>query len=169
MEETATTPAPEEMQQFLDTFMYGPEAFLVDEVTRLDIERREIQAVMDTRRDLPFARQQRTDANNPPHVAVGEILMATGSMGSLHAWFFHGCRWADGWTGFGNRIHRADFKAFALIGPPLEMVSRETRTRAGTRRLVIRYEFEFRQRGTLVYYGDQSAMFFKDSVFARAP
>ncbi len=45
------------------------------------------------------------------------------------------------------------------------MRSRETRTRRGERRLVIRYEFEFRQGNTLVYFGDQSAMFFKDSVF----
>ena len=168
MERSGSKPAPGEMQEFLDTFMYEPEAFLVDEVTNLDYARREIEAIMDTRRELPFARHQRTDANHPPHMAVGELLMATGSIGSLHAWFFHGCRWNEGWTGFGNRIHRADFKAFAKIGPPLEMLSRETRTRAGGRRLVIRYEFEFRQGDTLVYYGDQSAMFFKDSVFEHA-
>jgi hypothetical protein len=88
--------------------------------------------------------------------------MATASLGCLHAWFFYGCRWDEGWTAFGNRIHHADFRALARIGPPLQLRSRETRSRAGARRLVLRYDFEFRQAGTVVYYGDQTAMFVKD-------
>ena len=34
--------------------------------------------------------------------------------------------------------------------------------RAGARRVVLRYEFQFSQDGQLVYWGDQSAMFVKD-------
>jgi hypothetical protein len=41
------------------------------------------------------------------------------------------------------------------------MHSRETRSRAGPRRVVIRYEFRFSQEDRLVYFGDQSAMFVK--------
>jgi hypothetical protein len=88
--------------------------------------------------------------------------MATGSLGCLHAWFFYGCRWDEGWVGFGNRIHRADFKALARIGPPLEMRSRELRSRVGPRRVVLRCAFEFQQEGAVVYTGDQSAMFLRD-------
>ncbi len=156
-----------EMQHFLDTFLYREEAFLVDEVVSLDAERRAIEARMDTTRPLPFASQQRTDARHPPHVAGGELLMLTANLGCLHAWFFHGCRWDEGWAGFGNRIHRADFKRLARIGPPLRLESRETRTRVSARRAVLRYEFRFWQhydgRGEeLVYLGDQTAMFVKD-------
>jgi hypothetical protein len=153
---------PDEMQRFLATFMYEDEAFLVDEVIKVDVERREIEARLDTTRSLPYARHQRVSSSHPAHVAGGDIIMATASLGCLHAWFFYGCRWDEGWTAFGNRIHHADFRALARIGPPLQLRSRETRSRAGARRLVLRYDFEFRQAGTVVYYGDQTAMFVKD-------
>ncbi len=164
---TRAIPGPhdsEEMRRFLESYMYREEAFLVDEVLRLDAEAREIEARLDTRRVLPFAAQQRVTPEHPAHVAAGEILMATGSLGCMHAWFFHGCRWDEGWTGFGNRIHRADFKSLARIGPPLELHSRETRARVGPRRVVLRYEFAFRQDGELVYVGDQTAMFLRERV-----
>jgi hypothetical protein len=157
---------PAEMQHFLDTFLYRDEAFLVDEVIRIDRAERAIEAVLDTLRPLPFAAQQRVDETHPAHVSASELLMATGSLGCMHAWFIHGCRWDEGWSGFGNRIHRADFKKLALLGPPLRMESRETKTRVGARRVVMRYEFHFWQDDQLVYYGDQSAMFFKGKLLA---
>jgi len=153
---------PGEMRRFLDTFLYREEAFLVDEVLRMDADALEIDARLDTTRKLPFAAAQRTGDQHPAHVSAAEILMVTGSLGCMHAYFFHGCRWDEGWSGFGNRVHRADFKALARIGAPLELFSKETRTRVGERRVVIRYEFRFLQEGRLVYLGDQSAMFFKD-------
>jgi hypothetical protein len=159
---------PQEMRRFLDSFMYREAAFLVDEVISLDAEDHRIEALMDTTRPLPFAAEQRTDSNHPAHVAAGELLMATGSLGCLHAWFFHGCRWDEGWAGFGNRIHRADFKELARIGPPLRLESRETRSRVKPRRVVLRYEFRFWQGERLVYLGDQSAMFVKEVELVRA-
>ena len=87
--------------------------------------------------------------------------MATGSLGCLHAYLFHGCRWDEGWAGFGNRIHRADFKRLAALGPPIILESCETRTRIGPSRIVMRFEFRFEQRGELVYREDQSAMLVK--------
>ncbi len=90
--------------------------------------------------------------------------MVTGFLGCMHAWFFHGCRWDEGWVGFGNRIHRADFKKIALLDVPVELESRETKTRVGEKRVVLRYEFIFRQSGEVVYLGDQSAMFLKDAA-----
>jgi len=156
---------PTEMQRFLEAHLYEPEAFLIDEVTKLDRDTRRIGARMQTTRALPFTALQRPSAHHPRHVAAAELLMLTGNLGFLHAWFFHGCRFDEGWVGFGNRIHRADFKSLARIGPPLELESHESRTRSGAKRVVMRIEFEFRQSGTVVYRGDQSAIFLKD----RAP
>ena len=148
-----------DLQHFLDTYMYREDAFLIDEFVALDAEAKRIEARMDTRRPLPFAATQRESEHHPRHVSGGEIIMVTGSLGCLHAWFFHGCRWDEGWVGFGSRIHRADFKRLARIGPPLELESQETRSRIGERRVVLRYQFEFKQDGEIVYVGDQTAMF----------
>ncbi|MDH3214235.1 MAG: hypothetical protein OEM05_17290 [Myxococcales bacterium] len=153
---------PAEMRRFLDSYLYREEAFLIDEVLHFDPERRRLGARMDTTRPLPVARLQRNDDLHPPHVSAAELLMATGSLGFMHAWFFHGCRWDEGWSGFGTRIHRAAFKSLARIGPPLALESSETRARVGPRRVVLRIDFRFRQERRVVYVGDQSAMFVKD-------
>jgi hypothetical protein len=158
---------PADMRRFLDTFLYEDGAFLVDEVRRLDADERVIVARMDTLRPLPISALQRTSENHPAHVSAAELLQATGSLGCMHAWFFYGCRWDEGWAGFGNRIHRADFKELAHLGPPLELNSRETRSRVGKERVVLRYEFRFTQQDRLVYAGDQTAMFVKSRNLAN--
>ena len=160
---------PDEMERFLEGFMYRREGFLIDEVTRLDRDERAIEARLRTGGPLPLSDLQRVEPWHPAHVAAGEIIQATGSLGCLHAWFFHGCRWHEGWAGFGNRIHRADFKRIARRGPDLQLSSRETRSRVGPRRVVVRYEFLFSQEGEIVYRGDQSAMFVKEWTFAEPP
>ncbi len=151
----------ETLEHFLDTFLYREGAVLVDEIVAIDEEARRIEALLDSTRPLPFAECQRVSVEHPAHVSAAELLMATGSLGCLHAYLFHGCRWDEGWAGFGNRIHRADFKRLATIGEPVRLESRETRTRVGPTRIVIRFTFEFRQREDLVYVGDQTAMFVK--------
>lgn len=165
---TFTIPGPfeeSEMTHFLETFFYRQEAFLVSEVTKLDREERSIEALFDTTAPLPVGSLQRVSAEHPAHVSVAEMLMLTGSLGCMHAWFFHGCRWDEAWSGFGSRIHRADFKNLATIGPPLRLESHETRTRVGKKWVVMRLEFRFWQGADkLVYYGDQSAMFFKGMI-----
>ena len=166
-ERSRSVVAPELLQRFVDTFLYAPEAFFVDELTRVDPGSRSITALLDTTRPLPLAGLQRTSAEHPAHVSAAELLMATGSLGCLHAYLFHGCRWDEGWAGFGNRIHRADFKRLATIGPPIVLESSETRTRVGGRRIVIRYAFRFLQQEQVVYLGDQSAMFVKGMSLGR--
>jgi hypothetical protein len=153
--------APDLLQRFVDTFLYTSDALFVDEITRVDGDGRALEALLDTTREFPLARCQRTSALHPAHVSAAELLMATGSLGCLHAYLFHGCRWDEGWAGFGNRVHRADWKRLATIGPPIVLESKETRTRVGSRRIVIRYAFRFLQESRVVYVGDQSAMFVK--------
>ncbi len=155
---------PHEMRLFLDTFHYAEEAFLIDEITELDVRRREVRARMDTNRFLPFAQYQRVRPGHPGHVSGSEIIMATANLGCLHAWFFHGCRWSEGWVAFGTRIQKAEFKNLALVGPPLELRSREVRSRVGQNRITIRFEFEFSQEGGTVYFGDQTATLLKYSA-----
>ena len=158
-----SAPTPSELERFVSTFLYSREAFLVDEVLRIDREAGEITARMQTTRSLPIARFQTGDPKvHPRHVSAPDLVLLTGNLGCLHAYFLHGCRWDEGWVGFGNRIHRADFRRLVEIGPPLELHSKETRVREGARRVVLRYEFRFTQGGALAYYGDQSAIFVKD-------
>lgn len=161
-------PDPAELRRFLDTFLYREEGFLLDAVLDVDPEARSVRARLETTKPLPYTRLQRNGPHHPAHVAAAEMLALTGSLGCLHAWFFHGCRWDEGWTGFGNRIHRADFRTLARVGPPLDLHSRETRTRAGARRVVIRYAFRFEQQGRPVYLGDQTAMFLKEPDLSDA-
>ena len=164
---TPVLPEPwrsEDLRRFLDTFLYREEVFLIDEITRLDPEAGRIEARLDTTQELPIARFQRVDRGHPAHVSAADMLILTGNLGCLHAWFFHDCKWDEGWSGFGNRIHRADFKRLARFGPPLRLESQETRKRIGPKRVVLRYAFRFLQEDELVYQGDQSAMFFKDAA-----
>ena len=107
---------PADFQHFLDSFLYGEEAVLIDEITRMDREAGLVEGVFDTTRSLPFSAAQRVSELHPAHVSGAELVMVTGSLGCLDAYFFHGYRWDEGWAGFGNRIHRADFKQLARIG-----------------------------------------------------
>jgi len=149
------------LARFEESFLYRPPAVLVDELVRIDPHGHAIEALLDTTRELPFAAQQRTSPGHPAHVSGAEMLMVTGSLGCLAAWLFHGVRFDEGWTGFGNRVHRADFKTLARLGPPVALHARETQWRDGPKRVVIRYAFRFEQEGRVVYAGDQSAMFFR--------
>ena len=157
---------PAELEHFRKTFLYQEDAFLIDDILSLDPVAKEIEARFEPSRPLPLSDLQRVSAAHPAHVAGAELVMVTGCLGLLHAWFFYGCRWDEGWAGFGNRIHRADFKRLATRASPLSLHSRETRSRVGERRIVIRFEFEFFQQGERVYQGDQSAMFVRDQDFA---
>jgi|TARA_B100002003_G_scaffold214930_1_gene213425 hypothetical protein len=161
------TPDIEDLARFRESFLYREEAFLVDRVTEVRPDEKLLRAQLDTTRPFPYAQFQRNGVHHPPHVAGADLIAITGSLGCLHVWLFYGVRWKEGWTGFGNRIHRADFKKLARLGPPLELTSRETRVRVGERRIVLRLEFEFRQRGKIVYFGDQTAMFLKSPDFSN--
>jgi hypothetical protein len=47
------------------------------------------------------------------------------------------------------------------MGPPLDLELRATKIRQGKAQVFGRYEFRFTQEGTLIYQGDQAAMWMK--------
>ena len=148
-----------EMQRFRESFLYDEGALLVDEIVRMDPDERAIDAILDTTRSLPYADLQRVTDLHPAHVSGPDLIMVTVNLGCMHAWFFHGCRWDEGWVGFGNRIHNAEFRQLIRRGPPLRLESRELRSRRGPRRVMIRYKFRFLQEDEVVYASEQTAMF----------
>jgi hypothetical protein len=154
-----------ETKHFLETFFYGPGAFLVDEVTLADPNTGTIEARVDTTRHMPYTAEQRGDPKlHPPHVSGGDMLTITGNLGCLHAYFLHGCRWDEGWVGFGGKLYRADFKNLAHVGPPMICRSTELQKKRLSDRLIIRFGFEFTQNGRLVYVSEQSAIFTRNFV-----
>jgi 3-hydroxymyristoyl/3-hydroxydecanoyl-(acyl carrier protein) dehydratase len=72
-----------------------------------------------------------------------------------------GLRHADGWIGYGGRIHSARFKALATPGEPLVIECKATQLRRGQKQILGRYDLRLLQRGTVVYEGDQTALWMK--------
>src|SRR4029079_14036775 len=91
----------------------------------------------------------------------GLMLHLTGIAGFAHSYYVLDLRHAEGWIGYGARINSARFHALATVGPPLEIVCAAKQVRRGASRFLVRYDFRFTQNGTLVYEGDQTAMFMR--------
>jgi hypothetical protein len=82
-------------------------------------------------------------------------------LGLVHAYYVLGLRHADGWIGYGARIHQARFLALAKPSEPLTLRGWTTRLRKSPDNIVARYQFEFLQGTTAVYEGDQTAVWTK--------
>jgi len=151
-----------EMDEFLEHHFYAPDAFLISEVIKGDSTAGEIFAVCKPDTSWLVAPYQRgPELRHPRHVSGGDLLMLTASLGSLHAYFFHACKWHEGWVGFGNRMDNVQFHNLAKINLPLELYSKETRVRRGSKRTLISFEFRFTQDGKPIYTSEQTAMFIK--------
>lgn len=138
---------------------YGPGGLLLDDVVEIDEEASRVVATMPTHDDLPLTREQRVDPRkHPRHVSGGLMLHMTGMLGFVHAYYVLGLRHAEGWIGYGARVHSARFHALGTIGPPLVMECRATLTRARATNVLARYAFRFTQETKLVYDGDQTAL-----------
>ena len=141
---------------------YGPDGLLLDAILEVDRVAGRVRARMPTHDLLPLTREQRAHPiKHPRHVAGGLMVHMTGMIGFVHAYYVLDLRHADGWIGYGGRIHSARFKALAIPGEPLELECTATTMRRGATRIVARYDMRFTQRGTLVYEGDQTAMWLK--------
>jgi hypothetical protein len=79
----------------------------------------------------------------------------------MHTYYVLGLRHADGWIGYGGRIYSARFAALAKMGAPLDLELRATKVRKRATQVFARYEFRFTQEDTLIYEGDQAAMWMK--------
>jgi hypothetical protein len=151
-----------EMCLFLEHYFYSPDAFLIGTVLTASSTSGEITAVCHENTHWLVAPFQRgLESKHPRHISGSDLLMLTASLGSLHAYFFHSCKWQDGWVGFGNRMENVEFHNLASIGAPLELYSKEVRVRRGCKRTLLNFEFKFTQNEKLIYTSNQTAMFIK--------
>lgn len=149
-------------EEFLEDCPYGPGGLLIDEVVEVDVEGGRVVCRWPTHPDLPLTREQRAHpVRHPSHVSGGLMVHMTGMAGFAHAYYVLGLRHADGWIGFGGAIHKARFKALAPPGEPILIDCRHTQLRRGDKRVLCRYALRFTQNDTLVYEGDQSAMWLR--------
>ena len=147
---------------FLADCPYGPDGLLLDEVLRIDRAAGLVVARMPTHDDLPLTREQRVHpTRHPRHVSGGLMVHMTGMVAFLHAYYVLDLRHSDGWIGYGGRIHAARFKALARPGEPLELTCQTKQLRRTPRSVLGRYDFRFTQQGTLIYEGDQTALWTK--------
>ncbi len=141
---------------------YGPEALLFDEILEVDVPGSRVVARMPVHADLPLTRDQRVHPlRHPRHLNGGLMVHLTGMLGLVHAYYVLGLRHRDGWIGYGAKIHGARFLALATPGTPLVLTAVTTRMRKGDAAIMARYTFQFRQGETLVYDGDQTAMWMR--------
>jgi hypothetical protein len=138
---------------------YGPGGLLMDEIVRVDREQSLVVGRMPTHDDLPLTREQRAHpVRHPRHVSGGLMVHMTGMMGFAHAYFVLDLKHADGWIGYGGRIHSARFRALAKPGEPMLLECKATQLRKTSTSVLGRYEFRFHQGETLIYEGDQTAL-----------
>jgi hypothetical protein len=148
--------------EFVADCPYGPGGLLLDEVLSIDRDTGTVIGRMPTHDDLPLTREQRAhDVFHPRHVSGGLMVHMTGMMGFVHAYYVLDLRHAEGWIGYGGRIHSARFKALAKPGVPLLLRCWHTQMRRTPKQVLARYAFEFKQEETVVYEGDQTALWMK--------
>jgi hypothetical protein len=117
---------------------------------------------MPTHDELPLTRAQRAHPiHHPRHVSGGLMVHMTGIVAFAHAYFLLGLRHRDGWIGYGARIHAARFHALAKPGDPMHLSCTASLVRKSEKNVLARYGFAFHQGETLVYEGDQTAMWLR--------
>lgn len=147
---------------FVEDCPYAPEALLIDEILEIDQATGKVVATMPVHAELPITRSQKVHPiKHPRHLSGGLMVHMTGMIGFVHAYYVLGLRHADGWIGYGAKIHEARFVALAVPGTKLTMTGTVARQRKMKDSIMLRYHFEFRQGETLVYEGDQTAMWLK--------
>ena len=148
---------------------YGPGGLLIDEVVEVDRDAGRVVCRWPTSDELPLTREQRAHpVRHPRHVSGGLMVHMTGMAGFVHAYYVLDLRHADGWIGYGGAINRARFKALAPPGAPILIECRHTQLRRSESRVLARYELSFTQDGTLVYEGDQTALWLRVDAASAA-
>ncbi len=148
--------------EFVSDCPYGPGGLLIDEILHIDREKHFVRCRMPAAPDLPLTREQRAHpVKHPQHVSGGLMVHMTGMVGFVHAYYVLDLKHRDGWIGYGGRIYDARFRALAKMGEPLILEGKVTQVRRSESSVFARYAFEFFQGQTLVYTGEQSAMWMK--------
>ncbi len=146
--------------EFVADCPYGPAGQLIDEVLKVDREESLVRVRLPTDQDLPITNTQRNHPlRHPAHVSGGLMVHLTGVVGFVHAYYVMDLRHADGWVGYGVRIHGAKFRELARPGEPMELEGKATSIRRRGDQYFVRYLFKFYQGEKLVYEGDQTAIF----------
>ena len=131
-------------------------------ILEVDKEKSRVVARMPTFDDLPLTREQRVHpTRHPRHVSGGLMVHMTGMVGFVHAYSVLGLKHSEGWIGYGGRIHSARFRALARPGEAMLLECKATQVRQTPKSVLRRYDFRFLQAGTLVYEGDQTALWSK--------
>jgi len=147
-------------ENFFRGFPYKPEGFFLDRLLEVDRANRRITCEMETNKSFPLvAEQNNQDVIHPPHLPGAVIIHLTGMVGILAAQILLEIRFGEGWSGYGSRIHRAEFKRLVKLGPPALLEGRITSDRRRGNMAIVRYEFRFTQEGLLFYFGDQTAVY----------
>lgn len=148
--------------EFVADCPYGPGGLLIDEILTIDRESNFVRCRMPTTEELPLTREQRAHpVKHPRHVSGGLMVHMTGMVGFVHAYYVLDLKHKDGWIGYGGRIYDARFRALAKPGEPLILEGKVTQVRRSDASVFARYAFEFFQGQTLVYTGEQSAMWMR--------
>ena len=148
--------------EFVADCPYGPGGLLLDEVTVVDAKQSLVRVRWPTHAELPLTREQRVHpVKHPRHVSGGLMVHMTGMAGFAHAYYVFGIRHADGWIGYGARIHSARFHALATPGEPIVIEIRAKQSRRTPTKILARYDLRFTQGDQLVYEGDQTALWMK--------
>jgi 3-hydroxymyristoyl/3-hydroxydecanoyl-(acyl carrier protein) dehydratase len=146
-------------QAFLNDCPYGPGGLLLDAILEVDKEGSRVVGRMPTYEELPLTREQRAHPKrHPRHVSGGLMVHMTGMIAFAHTYYVLGLKHAEGWIGYGGRIHSARFKALAPPGEPIILECTAKQLRQTPKSVLARYDFKFRQNGTEIYEGDQTAL-----------
>lgn len=147
---------------FIADCPYGPGGLLLDAILEIDKEKHLVRARMPTHDDLPLTREQRVHpVRHPRHVSGGLMVHMTGMVAFVHSYYVLGLRHSEGWIGYGAKIYSARFKALAAPGEPLVLECIASQIRKMPKSVFARYAFRFTQGETLVYEGEQSALWTK--------
>ena len=92
------------------------------------------------------------------------MVHMTGMVAFVHSYYVLGLKHAEGWIGYGAKINGARFRALAKPGEPLVLECKAKQMRQSPTSVFARYEFRFTQGETLVYEGDQSALWTRIAV-----
>ncbi len=152
---------------FLDDALYDPSGLLIDELLEVDRVKSLVRVRMPTHAQLPITVSQRADEKkHPRHVSGGLMVHMTGVAAFAHFFYVLELRHADGWTGYGVKIHEAKFLKLAPVGPPVELVCQMVKSKRLGGKILARYKFEFYQEGGKIYEGDQSALWIDTKIAA---